>query len=52
MPRGDDRAAEDAFEWDTDAYVGRVADDGTVLEHDVQSVTFECPRCERRSAVY
>jgi len=48
-PRCDEGSPEEEFDWvNTNVYIESVADDGTVLNHDVQSVTLECPNCGKR----
>jgi hypothetical protein len=54
-PRCDEESIEDDFEWvDTNVYVESVGPDGTIISHDIQSVTLECPReeCGKHFAAY
>ena len=52
-PRCDEDDVEEEFDWvDSNVYVEEVADDGTVLNHNIQSVVLGCPHCEKQFAAY
>lgn len=52
-PRCDNDAPEEQFDWvDSNVYIESVADDGTVLNHDIQAVFLECPHCEKQFSAY